>query len=254
MAFDGLSAFRAKQESHASSKQEQKFYKPTGKGQKVLVRPLVELDNASLGFNPKNGTATFSQEFQNPQKYWLSIVDTRDAEGACVGWDMVTKYGWYKANDPDREKGQHSDPKFNWNPKRWVYIPALVKENPEDEPRVEILQLAYNGDVAQAFISFAEDSEVDGQFRSITDRWWTYARNNGEGFAVRYTITPKDPSTDVDVSDYDVPDLGDILNNVPYAEQAAFLQIASNEERNAAPVEAAVAPAQVQSAVATANW
>lgn len=251
MAFEGLGAFRAKQD--APAQQEHKFYKPTEKGQRVLVRPLVELDKNSVNFSEKNGVATYTQEFQNPQKFWLSIIDTRDDEGACVGWDMVKKYGWYKAQNPDFEKGQHSDSKFNWNPKRWVYIPALVKDEPGDEPRVEVLQLSFNGDVAQALIAFAEDAEEPGTLRSITDRWWTYARNNAEGFNVRYTITPKDPSDDVNVEDYEVPNVNELLNHIPYAEQAAFLQIASNQERDSAPAPV-VNETPVVSAVDAAVW
>ena len=258
MSFDGLNAFRTKQESKGTS--EQKFYKPKEKGQKVQIRPLVELDSSSINFSEKNGTATFAQEFQNPQKFWLSIIDTRDDEGSSFGWEMVAKYGWYKAENPDVEKGQHSDSKFNWNPKKWVYIPALVKENPDDEPRVEVLQLSYHGDAAQALISFAESADEEGTLRSITDRWWTYSRNGGEGFGVKYAITPRDPSDDVNVEDYDVPNVKeDLLVNIPYgadgSEQAKYLQVASNVERGAAPSAAAPESApELTSAVAQAKW
>ncbi len=259
MAFEGLNAFRQEQESKGTT--EQKFYKPKNKGQKVQVRPLVELDTSSVNFSEKNGLATYTQEFQNPQKFYLSIIDTRKDEGASFGWEMVNKYGWYVQKDPKADKNQHTDLKFNWNPKRWVYLPVLVKESADDEPRVEVLQLSYGGDVAQALISFAEDADEEGTLRSITDRWWTYSRNNEEGFAVRYSITPKDATDDVNVEDYDVPNVReDLLTYIPYgtdgSEQAKFLQVQTNTERpdflSAAPAAApSGAPA---SAVATANW
>lgn len=257
MSFEGLNAFRTKVESKGTT--EQKFYKPKEKGQKVLVRPLVELDSSSVNFSEKNGTATFAQEFQNPQKFWLSIIDTREDEGNSFGWEMVNKYGWYVQKDPKADKNQHTDSKFNWNPKRWVYLPVLVKENADDEPRVEVLQLSYGGDVAQAIIGFAEDSDEEGVLRSITDRWWTYSRNNEEGFAVRYKITPKDATDDVNVEDYDVPNVkDDLLVHIPYgtdgSEQAKYLQVATNVERGSEQVAAPQAAPEVTSAVATANW
>lgn len=252
MSFSGLNAFRQQQETRST---ESKFYKPTQKGQKVQIRPLVELDESSLNYSAKNGTPLFTQEFSNPQKFWLTIVDTRPDEGQCVGWDMVNKYGWFKQDNPDVAKGQHNDGDFNWNPKRWVYIPVLVKESSDDEPRVEVVQLSFNGDAAQSLITFAEDVEEEGgALRSITDRWWTYSRNNGEGFGVRYSITPKDPSDDVNVEDYEVPDLEEFVNRVPYAEQAAFLQLHQNRERSDLSNEPAPAQPIQGSAIATANW
>lgn len=262
MSFQGLGAFRQEQEAKNTTN-ESPFFRLTEKGQKVLIRPLVELDEHSINFSEKNGLPVYTQEYANPQKFWLSIVDTRKDEGACVGAEMVAKYGWY-STQPDKEKGQHKDTKFNWNPKQWVYLPVLVKDSVGDDPRVEILRLGYRGDVAQALIDFAEadrdvddDGNSDDPYGSITDRWWTYSRNHEEGYNVRYKLTPKDPSTDVNVEDFDVPDLEEHINRIPYgtdgSEQREFLQVATNTEPQIAQEIEAETPS-VSPGISQAKW
>ena len=265
MGLKGLGGFKAKQEAR-SSQSDDKFFRLKEKGQKAYIRPLVELDETSINYSEKNGLPLFTQEFTNPEKFWLTIEDTRESEGNCVGWDMVNKYGWYVQDESKAKDGQHSDPKKNWNPNQFVYLPVLVKNTLDDEPRVEVMRVKYRGAEFTALREFAEadrvvdeDGNSDDPYASITNRWWTYARNNGEGYGVRYTVSPRDPSDDVNVEDYEVPDLegDDYVNRPPYTEQRAFLQIADTDDKptaNDAPWDEPKEEQRVQSAVSKAAW
>ncbi len=267
MALKGLGGFKAKQEQK-SSQSEDKFFRLKEKGQKAYIRPLVELDETSINYSEKNGVPLFTQEFTNPKKFWLTIEDTREDEGNCVGWDMVEKYGWYISDASKAKEGQHSDSKKNWNPNQFVYIPVLVKDRLDDEPRQEVMRVKFRGAEFKALQEFAEaDREVDDEgnstdpYASVTNRWWTYARNNEEGYGVRYSLQPRDPSDDVNVEDYEVPELDsdEFINKVPYANQKAFLQIDDSDSATSSPSDAPwddkpKEEQRVQSTVATANW
>jgi hypothetical protein len=271
MSFKGLGAFREEQQKKTETS-ESPFFKLTEKGQKALIRPLVELDEASLNFSEKNGVPLFTQEFANPQKFWLTIVDTREDEGNSVGWEMVAKYGWFKQKkeDLDPNKKQHANGKFNWNPNQFVYLPVLVKDKASDDPRVEVMRVKYRSGEFTALVEFAEsEREYDDNgnsadpYKSITDRWWNYSRNREEGFAVRYNLTPKDPSDDVNVEDFEVPDLEQFVNRIPYgangAEQHAFLQTATNTEMDESTVQSqdtqiVADSGEKSSAITQAKW
>lgn len=259
MGFEGLSGFRAQQEAH-KVQQDDTFYKLKEKNGKALIRPLVELDPTSINY-VEGRLPLYTQEFQNPQKFWLSVIDTRDDGEGSFGWDMVNKFGWFKQKDPDLSKGQHSDKKFNWNPLQYVYLPVLVKDTPDGDERVEVMRLKYRGGEMTAFIEFAgadrvldEDGNSSDPYASITDRWWTYTRNGGEGWDIRYNAVPRDPSDDVKVTDYDYPDLEQFVNRVPYAEQEAFLQVATNPVKERDDATAAAPQQQMESAVQSAKW
>jgi len=264
MPFEGLSGFREQQEK--KTVEESPFFKLTEKGQKALIRPLVELDKESINYS-EGRLPLFTQEFANPQKFWLSIEDTRTDEDQSVGWEMIAKYGWYvqDASKIDPKKKQHSDGKFNWNPQQFVYLPVLVKDKPSDDPRVEVMRVKYRGGEATTLIDYANserefdpDGNSSDPFKSITDRWWNYSRNNESGFAVRYNLSPKDASDDVNVLDFEVPDLSQFVKSIPYgadgSEQRAYLQVASNTEPQAEQAPIVADTGTSSSAITKANW
>lgn len=234
MVATGLKAFKQQQEDRKNNSGSP-FFKPE-KGQKVRIRPLVELDEDGKNYSEDRGHAYFTTEFANPQKFWLSVVEHPDDDGN-VGRDLMRKFGWYKQKDADTSKNQHSDRDKNWNPKQRFYLPVVVDRLDGSEPTVEVLQLAY-GDRAPAapLVSFYESRET------ITDRWWDYSRNEGDGMDTKYSFVPDDPS-DFDFDKYEVPDTTKppYTFHLPYEEQAAHLQVNLNEP---APVQASPAAAK----------
>lgn len=221
----GLSAFQ-QQEEKRSERNESPYFK-LEPGQKVKIRPLVELDENADNFDPERKTANFVKEYVNPVKFWLSITDTYHTEGQCVGFEMTKRFGWFKGNGELKE-GQHSDKTKNWNPKQRFYLPVVVDRLDGSDLTVEVLQLTY-GERSWAW-RFIEQHNAKN---TIMDRWFIWGRNdvepgkNGKKVAdVAYTLVPDDPS-EFDVSEFELPDVFDApyVNNVPYDQQYDFLQI-----------------------------
>lgn len=226
MGLQGLAERRAQQEARKNRTFDSPYFK-LEPGQEVKVRPLAELGKDSKNYIEKNGTANFVTEYQNPQKYWLSVVDTYDPdEGtSSVGWEMTRKFGWY-AQKPDPKRNQHNDDSKNWNPKDRWYLPVLVDLLDGSEPEVKVLQMT-DGEKSWSY-DFIKFYESKG---SITDRWWSFSRNSADPKKVHfskvvYTLVPDDPSK-LDLTKYEVPDIDDApyVNHVPYEDQREFLQI-----------------------------
>lgn len=238
MGFNGLKQFKEREAARATSNES--VYFKLEQGQKVRLRPLVELDDEGTNFDPKKGTANFVTEYANPVKFWLSSVYDPEVDENHVGRDMVRKYGWYKQDNPDAEKNQHNDKTKNWNPKNRFYLPVVVDRLDGSDLTVEVLQLTYGPrSYSQAFVDF---HEAKG---SITDRWWDFSRNGKPGqkqqvHEVDYKLIPDDPS-DFDDSEFEIPDVTDApyVNHVPYESQAEFYQLAQTYPANTA-VTAAV--------------
>ena len=231
----GLSKFK-EQEEAATTRNESPYFK-LGPGEKVRIRPLVELDENAKGYDPKRGTANFVREYVNPVKFWLSVVQN-DRSEPNVGADMVKRFGWFKGQG-ELKNGQHSDKTKNWNPKQRFYLPVVVDRQNGEEPTTEVLQLTFGPkSYSQRFVDQHEAKET------IVDRWWVFGRNdvevgkNGATIAdVEYKLVPDDPS-DFDFSAYDLPNVNDApyVNNVPYDDQYAFLQIAETYPEHTAQV------------------
>lgn len=211
MAVRGLSGYRKSQENTGG-----KFFKPKA-DQKVKIRPLVELDFDAKNYSDKNGVALFVKEYQHPDNYRLSFVDTYEDEGACVGQEMANKYGW-KQPDKDEDPEGHAAWK-NWRPKERMYLPVLLDDG-ESEERIVVLQLGMGPKQAQSN-ALIECHENNG---SIVDRWWVYGRKGDGQFNTTYSLTPLDKDDSLpDATDYEIPDLNSLVNHVPYAEQRRYL-------------------------------
>lgn len=208
MALKGLSGYKKSQESTGG-----KFFKPKDK-QKVKVRPLTELDFDAKNYSTKNGVALFVTEYQHPDNFRLSFVDTMETEGACVGAELANQYGWKQPEDPEKAAAWK-----NWRPKQRLYVPVLLDdgENPES---VVVLQLGLGPKQAQSN-ALIECHENNG---SITDRLWVYSRKGSGQFDTTYSLTPLDKDESLpSVEDYEIPDLDTMVKHVPYAEQRRYL-------------------------------
>jgi hypothetical protein len=259
MGLQGLNKFKERQAAEKARREEQNTspYFKLGPGESVRIRPLAELDEDSANYLKKNGTANFVREYQNPVKFWLSVVDTYDPEEgtSSVGFEMTRKFGWY-AQNPKPDRKQHNDKTKNWNPKDRWYLPVLVDRGDDSEITVEVLQMTHGEKSwSQGFIDFYEAKG------SITDRWWDFSRNNADprekGVTVsdvKYTLTPDDKSK-LDLSKYEVPDIDDApyVNHVPYEEQREFLKIDETySEDNEAPEKELVGA--TTSSAASEDW
>lgn len=215
MVASGLGKFKQREESRRTANVSP-FFKLED-GDKVKVRPLVELDENGKHYDEKRGTANFITRFQNPDKFWLSIIE--DDQEQNLGRELLRKHGFFKQKDADPKKNQHSDPKKNWNPKQRFLLPVVVDK--DGEQTVEVLDLAYATKAAsQVFIDFHEDKGT------IMDRWFTYSRTGSGTYDTEYKFVPGDPEK-FDTSKFEVPNIDDApyVNKVPYEDQAAFLQI-----------------------------
>ena len=211
MSIQGLSGFKKSQESRGA-----KFFKPKP-DTKVKIRPLAELDFDAKNYSQKNGLALFTTEYQHPDNFRLSFVDTFDTEGRSVGKEMADKYGW-KQPDPEKEP-EKAAAWQNWRPKQRLYLPVLLLDGDNGE-EVVVLQLGIGPKQVQ-YNALVECHENNG---SITDRVWVYGRKGDGQYNTVYSLAPLDRDDKLpDVEDYEVPDLEQFVNHVPYAQQRAYL-------------------------------
>lgn len=239
MAIGGLSGYRKSQESQAS-----KFFKPKP-DQKVKIRPLTELDFDARNYSEKNGLALFVKEYQHPNQYRLSFVDTMATEGACVGQELANEYGW-KQPDKDEDPEGHAAWK-NWRPKERVYLPVLLDdgENPES---IVVLQLGMGPKQAQ-WNALEECHNNNG---SIVDRWWVYSRKGSGQYDTTYSLSPLDRDDDLpEASQYDVPDLEQFVNRIPYADQRRYLGL---DRPAAAPAQSEQSSPKVPETIGDLEW
>ena len=222
MALTGLSQFKESNEKRFV-KSEPVYFKAKP-GESYKIRPLSELDISGLGYDPKlNNVANFVEEHQNPIKFWLKIKHPAPdaADTRCVGCEMVQKFGFYMQTNANPEKNQHGDPKKNWNKYKRFYLPVLVDRQDGSEATVEVMQFSFGQKAASAPLIDFFDAK-----NTITDRWWTYSRNDGMGRETKYSFVPDDPS-DLDLSKYELPDIGSApyVQDLPYEQQREHLQI-----------------------------
>jgi hypothetical protein len=70
---------------------------------------------------------------------------------------------------------------------------------------------------------------------SIVDRQFKYSRKGSGQYDTVYSLTPLDRNDDLpDVTEYEVPDLNQFVNHIPYEDQARYLGL--RNESHAAPV------------------
>jgi hypothetical protein len=192
--------------------------------QTVKVAFLQELDEDSPNFSSKNDLGILAVEHSNPDFYQRKALCTAD-EGGCWACEQHRK-----------------DYKAGWKGRSRLYINVLV-DNGTDAPFVAVLSQGTSGkSITPTLIEYATD---DG---TITDKWFSIKRL-GTGTDTSYSIRGL-KEHGLNVEDYDVFDLSNVVRNIPYAEQEAhYLQ---GVETSVSEPEAAKVP--VSAGAVDAEW
>lgn len=162
----------------------------------VNVLFLQELDPDSPNYSEKNGLGFLAVEHVNPENWLRKAVCTMDDEGACYGCEKH-KEDW----------------KAGWKQKTRLYINVLVDDGKND-PYVAVMSQSTSGQsITPTLIEYAGDDET------ITDKWFSVKRN-GEKTETSYTLRARKPH-EVNVEDYELFDLDNVVRQVPYAMQEA---------------------------------
>lgn len=163
-------------------------------GKERTIRFVQELDPGSKHYDERYGTGLVVSEYEHPELYWLKLVDTFDDEGKS--WPA--------------EQG--------WQSKLNLYINVVDVDSGD----VFYLNRSVLGGLGQDIVENAGDRG------SLTDSKWKI-KKKGEGMQTRYNLSLIDiVDLDDEPLDVDPDDLIDfreqVLNEVPYAEQEAFVR------------------------------
>lgn len=170
--------------------------------QSVDIVFLQELDPDSENYSEKNDLGFLAVEHSNPHDFRRKALCSMEDEGACYGCEK------HKSGYQDDE-----DYKGGWKTKTRLYINVLVNDGKE-EPYVAVLQQSTSGQsITPTLIEYAGD---DG---TITDKWFSIKRN-GEKTDTSYTLRGK-KAHDLNVEDYELFDLEQVVRQIPYAMQEA---------------------------------
>lgn len=164
--------------------------------QTVEVAFLQELDPDSPRFSEKNDLGFLAVEHVNPDNWKRKAVCTTDDEGACYGCEKH-KEDW----------------KAGWKQKTRLYINVLVNDG-TNEPYVAVLSQSTSGQaITPTLIEYAGDDET------ITEKWFAIKRT-GEKTETSYSLRQK-KEHNLNVEDYELFDLEQVVRQVPYAQQEA---------------------------------
>jgi hypothetical protein len=194
-------------------------------GQSVNVVFLQELDEDSPNFSEKNGLGVLAIEHNNPAPgMWMKKALCTIDEGACWACEQ------HKA-----------DFTAGWKQKEKFYINVLVtdgvdKAGQAEDPYVAVLSQGNSGrSITPTLLDYAVD---DG---TITDKAYVIKRVGSELSDTSYSIRQK-KEHGLNVEDYDLYDLDEVLRKVPYEQQEAFYldgQSAEKKEPSEVPKTAA---------------
>lgn len=165
--------------------------------QAVKVVFLQELDEDAKNYSKKNGLGFLAVEHSNPANFRRKALCTIDEEGACYGCEQHNK-----------------DYKAKWGQKSKLYVNVLVFEGDED-PYVAVLSQG-NGPKSVTPHVIEQASEIG----TITDKFFKIKRTGSGPRDTTYLLTPLGEH-DVNVEDYELFDLDNVVREVPYAEQEA---------------------------------
>lgn len=223
----GLRAHRESQE------QKTKFFKLKD-GEKVFIRPLVELDDDAKNFNPSQGLALFTKEWQNPEDFTRQIVDTMDEEGACVGQELLRKFGWNGDQNggrgPKIVNGKEFPGPDTWRPKDYMYLPCVVRTDKDSAEDEKVIVFKFN--MAPKAVQGPFFEEQHNNNKTITDRWYAYSRSGEGQYDTNYKVAALDPTPKdkFDPSAYEMPDLEAQTPYVEYSKQRAALGLRDESE------------------------
>lgn len=189
----GLDAIRNKIDSRQSfnNVNDRELTQNIESGKSKTIRFVQELDESAKGYDEKYGLGIVVSEFEHPDHFWLKLVDTSDDEGAC--WAA--------------EQG--------WKNKITLYINVVDVDTGD----VYYLARSVLGGLGEQIVESA------GERGSLTDSVWRI-KKTGEGMGTRYKLNLIEISDEpLDVDPDDLVDFEkDVLNEVPYDEQEAFVR------------------------------
>lgn len=194
-------------------------------GGKVEIIFLQELDESSSRYSEKNGLGLMAVEHNNPSKaeFWRRILCTNDEEHDFQCWGCEkNRQEWAKSTDENKYNG-------GWKSKVNFYINVLARytnQEGDDVEKVFVLQRtkSQRGNYLDEIIEYAEE---DG---FISNRTFHLSRK-GEGFDTVYRLQLKDEDAGVNVEDYELFDIDNLLNDVDYEDQAEALGVTSAPKR-----------------------
>jgi hypothetical protein len=195
--------------------------------QTVKVLFLQELDPDSPNYSQKNDLGLLAVEHVNPKNFRKKALCSIDDEGACYGCEQHRK-----------------DYKAGWKQKTRLYINVLVDDG-QKEPYVAVLSQG-NGpkSITPSLIEYASD----GDDPSITNKWYKIKRTGSGPTDTSYLLMPG-AQHKLNVEDYELFDLSNVLREVPYAQQEAHYLDGQPDD-----VVAEESSATVSSTTVDAEW
>lgn len=181
-------------------------------GETKKIRFLQELDSDSPNYNPDAGTGFVAVEHSDPSDFRRKMVCTIDDEDACYGCE------------------QHQlNYKAGWRQKSKLYVNVAVEELDENKNTVWNVYVLSQGNGPKSVTGWLLD--YAGDAGTITDRTFRLKRKGKGQTDTEYTLSPA-PNSDAelyDVTQHELWDLEKAVNQIPYAEQAAFFAGGGNK-------------------------
>lgn len=238
-------------------------------GDSAVVRFAQEIDYDAKGFDEAVGIGFVNVEHTNgsdPKNGWKNRANcTIDTQGACLPCEFA---GDYSVDWADRK---------GWKQKTKFYInlvagePREVKKTVDGKERTSYFATDLQDDAADGTVYLLEQSTHNG----IYDGLATFFLNSkvskdtilsksfqitrkGSGFNdTSYSVMPIEdlPKTSKALSEFELYDVkGEVLNEVPYAQQEAFYFKGTAGATSVAPEKDEAAPAAAGSTSTTEGW
>ena len=193
------------------------------KNSKVEIIFLQELDESSERYSEKNGLGFLAQEHNNPSRdqFFKRVLCINDEEHDFKCW-ACEKNGkeWDKSTEENKYNG-------GWGRKTNFYINVLVRYEKDGE-KIEEVAVLQRTRSKRSYVDQIIDLAIEDGF--ISNRLFTLSRK-GEGFDTVYTLTHRKEDAGINVEDYELFDLNDLVTEADYEEQAARLGYEEVEER-----------------------
>lgn len=230
----GLKAIREMDEA-AARRRTKVNWLVVPKNSKVELIFLQELDESSTRYSEKNGLGFLVQEHNNPSRDQffkrVMCINDEDHDFKCWACEKNSKE-WDKSTEENKYNG-------GWGRKTNFYINALVRYNKDGEDVEEVVVLQRTRS-KRSYVDQIIDLAIEDGF--VSNRLFTLSRK-GEGFDTVYTLTHRKEDAGINVEDYELYDLNELVTEADYEDQANAL---GYEE----PVEERPVPSLAKSRVA----
>lgn len=222
----GLRAIKEMDEAAARRKQKVNWL-VVPKNSKVELIFLQELDESSERYSEKNGLGFLAQEHNNPSReaFFKRVMCINDEEHDFKCWACEkNSKEWDKSTDDNKYNG-------GWGRKTNFYINVLVRYEKDGE-KVEEVAVLQRTRSKRSYVDQIIDLAIEDGF--ISNRLFTLSRK-GEGFDTVYTLTHRKEDAGINVEDYELFDLHDLITEADYEDQARALGYDEPAESRPAP-------------------